>query len=179
MFKNQPILTTEHITLRPIVEDDARDIFDYFKEERVMKYYDLAPFKKVDEATSLIINWIHRRAQNKGCRWAIVLNKHAETVIGTCGFHNFSEENNRIEIGYEIAPAHWGKGYATSACKLVINYGLLELKFRRIEAYVDPQHFASKNVLMKCGMESEGVLRDYFFEKGRFVDAEIFSILNK
>ena len=67
----------------------------------------------------------------------------------------------------------------TEAIQAIVNYGFEALKLHRIEAFIDPANHASRALLHKNGLETEGVLRDYFFEKERFVDAEMLSILNR
>ncbi|MCV2504066.1 MAG: GNAT family N-acetyltransferase, partial [Neisseriaceae bacterium] len=112
----------------------------------------------------------------RAIRWGIVL-KENNQVIGTCGYHNFQEEHSRAEIGYDLNPDYWQKGYMTEAITAIQKYGFKKLKLHRIEAFIFPDNLASRKLLEKVGLQSEGVLRDYFFEKGRFVDGEIFSIL--
>lgn len=177
-MKKLDILDTNRLHLRPLTHNDADALFAYFKLEEVMTYYDLAPFKLREEAENLINIWNNRFINNEGCRWAITLKENTSIAIGTCGFHNISKENNRAEIGYELDPNFWDKGIATEVSKKLIEYGFNTLKYRRLEAFIHPHHSASRNVLHKSGMETEGILREYFYEKGVFVDAEILSILN-
>lgn len=177
-MKQLDILTTDRLHLRPLTLDDADALFSYFSKDEVMTYYDLAPFETKDEAENLINLWNNRLANDEGCRWAICLKENTSRAIGTAGFHNISKENNRAEIGYELHPDFWGKGIATEVSKKIIDYGFQTLKYRRLEAFIDPRHGASRKVLHKSGMETEGILREYFYEKGVFVDAEILSILN-
>lgn len=177
-MKQLDILTTQRLHLRPLTLADAESLFSYFSIDEVMTYYDLETFKSVEEAKKLINIWNDRFKNDESCRWAITLKEDTSRAIGTCGFHNLSKENNRAEIGYEFHPDYWGKGLATEASKKLIDYGFNTLHYRRLEAFIDPRHGASKKVLQKSGMETEGVLREYFFEKGVFVDAEILSILN-
>lgn len=33
--------------------------------------------------------------------------KSEDRIIGTCGFHNWSKEHYKAEIGYELAPEYW------------------------------------------------------------------------
>lgn len=173
-----PIIANNRITLRPLSLEDTNALFSYFSQDKVMIYYDLPTFSSPKEAEDLINTWNLRRQKGEGYRWGIILNEAQDNiVIGTCGFHNISTEHNKTEIGYELHPTHWGKGLATDACRLLVQYGLQTMNFHRIEAFIDPEHEASRKVLYKCGLETEGVLRDYFFEKGRFVDAEILSII--
>jgi ribosomal-protein-alanine N-acetyltransferase len=53
------------------------------------------------------------------------------------------------------------------------------LNYNRIEALVDVNNFASKRALLKNGFELEGVLRDYEFEYGHYVDLEMYSIIKR
>lgn len=174
---NMPKLETERLVLRPLVLDDALRIFHNFSQDCVTEFYDLATFTQIEEAIDLIKIWNQRTASGEGLRWAIAYKTSPEFLIGTCGFHNFSKENNRAEIGYELSPEEWGKGLMTEAIQGIIAYGFETLKLHRIEAFIDPLNHASRALPHKNGMQTEGILRDYFFEKERFVDAEMLSIL--
>lgn len=67
----------------------------------------------------------------------------------------------------------------TEAMKVVVNYGFQLPKVHRIEAFIDPDNEGSKRLLLKSGFTKEGHLRDYFYEKGQFVDAVIFGYLRE
>ncbi|MTG99402.1 MULTISPECIES: GNAT family N-acetyltransferase [Myroides] len=174
----QPIVTIGDLRLRPLKINDDKDLYAYFSKDEVTEFYDLFTFKSTDEATQLIQTWIERTVLKQGIRWAITY-KEEDKLVGTCGFHNLSEENNRAEIGYDLHPDLWGKGYMTQIVSFLIEYGFKNMNLHRVEAFIDPSHHASRKVLTKNGMQTEGILRDYFFEKGRFVDAEMIAILNK
>lgn len=174
---NMPRLETDRLVLRSLELDDALRIFHNFSQDCVTEFYDLKTFTKMEEAVDLINIWNQRTAAGEGLRWAIAFKETPELLIGTCGFHNFSKENNRAEIGYELSPEEWGKGLMTEAIQCIVAYGFETLKLHRIEAFIDPLNHASRALLHKNGMKTEGVLRDYFFEKDRFVDAEMLSIL--
>lgn len=48
----------------------------------------------------------------KGIRWGIVTKTENE-FIGAIGFHAWSPQHKRAEIGYEIHPDYWRKGYVS------------------------------------------------------------------
>lgn len=172
------ILQTKRLTLRHLRIEDAPQVLANFSFDEVTKFYDLATFTELAQAEQLIANWIKRSEQGQGLRWAITLTGD-DTLIGTCGFHNLSAENRRAEIGYELHPDYWRQGIMTEAVQALLAHGFAALNLHRIEAFIDPAHHASYGLLVRCGFQSEGVLRDYFFEKGRFVDAQMLSILQR
>lgn len=178
-FNAFPVLTTGHLRLREIQPSDAEALFDYFSRDEVTEFFDLPTFKTLDEAHNLVKMWEERYAMKDTIRWAICLKKQPDKLIGTCGFHNFATEHFRAEIGYELHPDFWQKGLMTEAISTIIQFGFTTLQLNRIEAFIDPANLVSRKLLGKVGLISEGVLHDYFFEKERFVDGEIFALLRK
>jgi ribosomal-protein-alanine N-acetyltransferase len=130
------------------------------------------------QAEDLIKNWNDRFHNSQGIRWGIT-HKNEDRIIGTCGFHNYSKEHYKTEIGYELAPEYWRQGIMTEVLRAVIKYGFEQLKLNRLEAFIDPDNISSRKLLEKSGLSEEGLLREYFFEKNIFVDAVIYSILKK
>lgn len=178
MFPAQIIeLSTPRLRLRALKASDAAALFSYFSQDAVTEFYDLETFSSVQEAERLIQTWQERFKAQSSVRWAIVL-QESDTPIGTCGMHSFSLENSRAEIGYELHPDYWRQGLMTEAIRALLQYGFETVGLHRLEAFIDPLNEASAKLLSKVGMQAEGVLRDYFFEKNRFVDAQMWSVLN-
>ncbi|MBB1139088.1 GNAT family N-acetyltransferase [Myroides sp. WP-1] len=178
-FKEFPTLQTDRLLLRALHFTDAPALFDYFSKDEVTAFYDLPTFQSIQEAHELLLAWQERYFNEDAIRWAITLQERPDHLIGTCGFHNFSIENSRAEIGYELHPDFWQTGIMTEAVRAIIPFGFQSFNLHRIEAFIDPINISSRKLLEKVGLQSEGVLRDYFYEKGKFVDAEIFSLLQR
>lgn len=173
-----PQLETERFILRNLSFEDADDLFDYFSNDEVTKYYDLESFVEVRQAQELIQRWNSRYLENKGFRWAITV-KPDNRVIGTCGFHNWVKKYYKAEIGYELHPTYWRQGVMTEVIQEIMRFGFEDLGLNRIEAFIDPDNMGSRYLLEKTGFYEEGYLKDYFFEKNQFVDAVIFALLKK
>lgn len=178
-FDTFPVLTTQLLLLRQIQASDAEALFSYFSKDEVTKFFDLPTFQKIAEAHDLIKTWQERYLKKDTIRWAICLKDQPEKLIGTCGFHNFAAEHFRAEIGYELHPDFWQKGIMTEAILAIVPFGFKTFHLNRIEAFIDPQNLSSRKLLEKLNFASEGILHDYFYEKGRFVDGEIFALLKK
>ncbi|MEC5144081.1 GNAT family N-acetyltransferase [Chitinophaga sp. 212800010-3] len=173
-----PVLSTGDLVLRPIEDKDTAALFQHFSDDAVTKYMDIDSFSNISEATHIIRFFRESLEKGEGMRWAITLNE-ADELIGTCGYHKISKSHFKAEIGYDLRPAYWGKGIMREAVSLMLCYGYEELQYNRVEAFVDPDNLASSRLLTRLGFRHEGFLRDAFFEKGRFVDAELYSLLKR
>ena len=71
----------------------------------------------------------------------------------------------------------WGYGYATDAARVIIEYGLRDLRLHRITAAIGPDNEASIAVVKKLGFRYEGRLRDHVFTNDAWRDSLLFSVL--
>ncbi len=108
---------------------------------------------------------------------AIVL-KDTQQLIGNCGVRKDSPDSHQADIGYELAPDHWGRGYATEAARAMVAYGFTTLRVHRSWAECVADNIASARVLEKLGMTLEGRLRDHQRYKGRYWDTLLYGMLD-
>ena len=57
-----------------------------------------------------------------------------------------------IEIGWRLDKQYWGRGYATEAAKVVLNYGVSTLGLREIYSYTAISNLPSISVMKKIGL---------------------------
>ncbi|BFH68950.1 putative N-acetyltransferase YoaA [Paenibacillus dendritiformis] len=175
-FQEVPRLLTERLLLRAMEERDCRDLFDLYSLEEVVRYTPLEPFRSMQDVIREW-NW-HQEifAEQSGLRW-VIEDKSSAKVIGTCGFLQYEKTHRRIELGYDLAPPYWGRGVMTEAARRVLSFGFRDMGVNRIEAKIDPENIASERLLLRLGFQKEGVMRQHEFEKGRYVDIAVFSLL--
>ena len=73
----------------------------------------------------------------------------------------------------------WGKGYATEAYSLLLDYVFCERAFHRICAHVLESNHASIALHKKCGFKQDGVFRKATFKNVKWQNQLIFSILEE
>lgn len=61
-----------------------------------------------------------------------------------------------FELGWSLAPAHWGQGYATEAARAWIEHGFGALALPEIVAFADPANHRSRAVLARIGLRPDG-----------------------
>lgn len=67
----------------------------------------------------------------------------------------------------------------TEALEAVIRYGFRRLNLNRLEAQHETTNPASGAVMRKCHMCKEGTLRSRLFNKGKYVDVDLYAILRR
>ncbi len=171
-----PTLETARLELREIKQEDAKNIFDCFSNQEVTRYYGQEPLVNKEQAQQFVEFFEKNYKEKRGIRWGIQI-KGTTTLIGTIGFNAWSPKHKRAEIGYELHPDHWRKGYATEVVSKVISYGFTELELTRIGAIVFIENKASNELLLKLGFEKEGILRNYMYQNGMPHDTNVYSLL--
>lgn len=167
-------LSTERLLLRPIREDDVRDIFEYSKDESVGPSAGWKPHETLEE-TKLIMQEVFLNQENVfGIVW-----KEENRMIGTIGLIQDDKRQNDLGkmLGYAIGQNYWGKGIMTEAAAYLVCYGFDFLKLSLVSAYCYPFNERSKKVIEKLGFIYEGRLRDAErIYNGKLYDNLCFSI---
>jgi ribosomal-protein-alanine N-acetyltransferase len=171
-----PVLETERLILRDIVYEDAQDIFDCFSNDDVTRYYGQDNLTSVEQAQQFVAFFSRNYSEKRGIRWGIE-RKGQSGLIGTIGFNAWSSKHRRAEIGYELHPQYWRKGYAKEAASKVISYGFNNLHLTRIGAVVFTENAASNGLLTNLGFEKEGLLKNYIYQNGAAHDTNAYALL--
>jgi len=142
-------LETERLILRELVESDAEEMFkNWASDDEVSKYVRWITHKNVEETKQYIKEEQERCKNEKYYNWGIVL-KESNELIGAIGA--FPSEDDRIEIGYNIAKKHWRNGYTTEALKRVMEYLINDERFYRFRCGHAVLNPASGAVMKKAG----------------------------
>lgn len=171
-----PILETERLILREITKDDAQGIFACFSNENVTRYYGQDTLVNIEQAEQFVEFFSKNYAEKRGVRWGIE-RKGTKGIIGTVGFNAWSPKHKRAEIGYEINPEQWRKGYTSEALLKIISYGFESMGLTRIGAVVFIDNAASNSLLSKMGFQKEGILRQNMYQNGKAHDTYVYSLL--
>lgn len=178
VFSRLPILHTPRLTLRPLTMRDAQDIYDYSCDREVARHVLWDAHRSVADSRAYLRFILRQYREGMPSSYGIVL-KETNRVIGTIGFMWLHEENSTVEVGYSLSRAHWNQGLMTEALQAVIDMAFTRLNLHRIEAQHETVNPASGRVMAKCGMRKEGTLRGRIYNKGKFVDVDLYAILRE
>ena len=98
----------------------------------------------------------------------------APVLIGGIGIH--ADDEGCPEIGYWIAPDHWGHGYATEAGRAVIDIARFGLRIPRLVSGHFVDNPASGRVLRKLGFTPTGqVVNRMSLSRGQEVPCALYA----
>ena len=168
-----PVLSTRRLTLRAPTMKDVSEFQALLAVPEVTRFNNWpdAP-KKVQ--VERFLRWMSKHhASGKGCAWIIEI-AGSRALAGAIRFNRFDKKWRSGEIGYELHPDYWGKGFMTEAVRAVVACGHETFSLNRIDAWTLPGNGASDRVLEKSGFRHEGTLRQKAWFKGAFHDFRIF-----
>ena len=134
------------ITLR-----DYQELLDMYAEEDTFKYIQPLQNKTREEFVPIMDFRREQAANGLGHYWVARLNTTDE-LVGALNLNPF-RETGRIQLGYQIRKKFWGQGFATEMTQAGIRFGFQDWKLKRIHAFVDKKHEASRNILRKIGFQ--------------------------
>ena len=177
MVARQMQFHTARLLLREFVDTDWPAVLAYQRDPRYLQFYAWTDRTPEDVQRFVQMFIIQQREQpRRKFQLAVVLGD-TQHLIGNCGIRKASAEAREADIGYELAPDHWGQGYATEAAHAIVHFGFTELKLHRITAWCIADNVASAHVLEKLGLKLEGRLREKEYFKDRWWDTLLFAIL--
>lgn len=199
-YSTQDLLHTSRTTLRPVVLDDAEDVFQFRRDYEVVRYNSGVVFASVDQATELISSMIEDYDKKKSVRWGITIPSSHEPlpslqesdtdttqaavslplpVRGMVGFNYWNQGDHRASVGLELHRDFWGTGLMTEALTEVIKFGFDRMKLNRIEADVSVYNDKSLALLKRLLFVVEGVEREQYYEDGKYHDLVKLSLLKR
>ncbi|MFZ7113828.1 MAG: GNAT family N-acetyltransferase, partial [Bacteroidota bacterium] len=100
--------------------------------------------------------------------------------IGCVDLFDFDPKNKRAGIGILIADkADRGRGYATEALHLIIDYGFEILDLHQIYSNIRVENESSVTLFKRAGFEVTGLKQDWIYEQGKFYDEYTLQLIKK
>ena len=152
------LLATERLTLRRLERRDAAVISAYRSHPEVARYQSWQAPYPVQSAEALVHEMEGRRLDQPGWTQIGIELRATGQLVGDVAFEN--RDASEAAVGYSLAPAHWGHGYATEAVGAVVAHGLDVIGYDLVVAEVAPENAASIAVLGRLGFAREGTLAD-------------------
>jgi len=96
----------------------------------------------------------------------------------TGSLHDIDHLDRHAFLGIMIGETqHHGKGYATEAIRLVLDYGFNTLNLHNIMLSAHEDNYAGIACYKKVGFKESGRRREWMFKNGKYIDVIYMDIL--
>lgn len=145
-------IETARLRLRPWRETDLAPFAALNTDPRVMAHF---PARLSPEESDAVAGRIMAGMERRGFGlWAVEVPGVAEfigfTGLSVPGFE--APFTPCVEIGWRLAAAHWGRGYATEAADAALAHAFGPLGLREVVAFTVPANRRSRAVMERLGM---------------------------
>ncbi|MFC2069614.1 GNAT family N-acetyltransferase [Chloroflexota bacterium] len=175
-------LTNGSVLLRPYRRSDT-DLLHEAVRESVTEISPWMPWCHADYSAAEAGEWVKSRAEvwEKGTEYDFtIIDTLDGSFLGGCGLNHvnqFAQSPGIANLGYWVRTGKTKRGVATTATKLLAEFGFKELHLQRIELVIAIANKASQRVAEKAGATREGILSNRLLLDGKISDAVLFSLI--
>ncbi len=171
------VLTTQRFILRPCNIEDAQPMFDnWANDPEVTHFLRWSPHGRVAVSQEVIADWVRCYANDDFYLWMIAFADAPDNPIGSISVVAQDDTYEMVHIGYCIGHAWWRQGVVTEALARLLAFFFNEVGVNRVESQHDPNNPNSGKVMLKCGMQFEGLLRQRDWNNTGICDAVMYGI---
>jgi RimJ/RimL family protein N-acetyltransferase len=149
----KPIVTlrTERLVLRPWRDSDRPPFAALNADPRVMEHFPATNTR--EESDGAFDRIVAKMAAQKFGLWAVEVPSVAP-FIGFVGLNPADALLGRpvLEIGWRLAFAHWGRGYATEGARASLAHAFDALDQDEIVSFTTTANLRSRHVMEKLGL---------------------------
>ena len=146
-------IDTERLRLRRFRGDDAAAFAGYRADPGVARFQGWEAGYPLDAAERFVREMASARPGVPGGWFQIALALlDTDELVGDCVVHVLAADPEMAEIGYTVAPAHQGHGYATEAVRALIGYVFETLDVVTVRAVTDARNAPSIKLAERLGM---------------------------
>ena len=171
-------LEGRYITLEPLAERHAPDIFAAMQDEEVCRYLAWAPPRTLDETLGLIRQAEALMARRESIVFAQIW-KATGRAIGSTPLLDVRPADRQVEIGATfLARDYWRTAANTESKYLFLAHCFETLGCVRVALKTDGRNVRSQEAIARLGAVREGTFRKHMNVRGYQRDTVYFSILD-
>jgi RimJ/RimL family protein N-acetyltransferase len=170
-------MRTDRLVIRRFELADAAVLAAYRSDPDVARYQSWSPPVSLADAEELV-RWLQEEADPRRPGWYQYAVARCEDgrMVGDVGVR-LHENRMQAELGFTLAPAWQGHGYAAEAVGRVLGYLFGDLGLHRVSAECDLRNVRSARLLERLGFHREGLRPEHTWIKGEWTDDLLFGLL--
>ena len=171
-------LRGRYLTLEPIEERHAPDLFEAMQDEEVCRYLAWPPPERIEETLALVRQAREQMERRQTIVFAQVWNETGR-AIGSTRLLDVRPADRQVEIGSTfLARGYWRTPANTESKYLFLRHCFETLGCIRVALKTDGRNLRAQEAIARLGAMREGTLRKHMNVRGFQRDTVYFSILD-
>jgi len=160
-------LAGEKLTLRPFTLEDAPRVHELVSNWNVASMVARIPHPYPDGAAE---EWIRGHTKNRaaGDHWPFAIETKRAGLVGAIRLSK--TDSGSMELGYWIGEPYWGKGIASEAARVLVEFAFDILDLDHLTSGHFKDNPASGRVLTKRGFQKTGEEKRFCLARGEELD---------
>lgn len=178
LFSSYPFLTGDKVTLSRMTDLDLPGLWKILGDEENFLYAPTGPLQSQAECRARLRQADSRFRERRGVSLGVYPKAESNRLAGVIQISQLDRQVESCSLHFVVNRDDTGRGYASSAVRLLTDHLLRGIGVRRIQALVLPNNFRAMTVLERCHFQKEGVIREGFYwpDKG-IVDLALYALL--
>lgn len=168
---------TERLRARGFTDDDVEAFVGYRADPDVARYQNWSDYTL--EQGRALVAFMQRSAPGTPGEWyQLALEpRTGGPIVGDLALHVDAEEPRLAEVGFTLAPAAQGQGYAAEALTGLLGWAFPTLGLHRVVAVTDALNAPAAALLERVGFRREAHHVENVFFKGAWGSEYQFALL--
>ena len=150
------IVETERLLVRPIAPDDVEPLAAIWCDPQATRY--MGGPRQFEAVCRALREDLPPAPPPRFNLWPTI-EKASGRIIADCGLLPKEVAGRaEVELVYVLAPAAWGRGFATEVGRAIRDHAATALGCERLIALIHPDNAASERVAVKLGFRCEGTV---------------------
>lgn len=150
---------SERLITRLLTSNDVEALVELFQDAHYTRFLPFQALSSPEEKAAYFLTRQLTRYQEGTFGLHALIDLQTQRFVGTCGLLKHTiEGKDETETGYHLFKDCQGKGYATEAVQLFLNFGFTETSANTIIALIDPNNHTSRAVAHRCGFIEEKLI---------------------
>jgi RimJ/RimL family protein N-acetyltransferase len=151
-------LTSRRLVLRSLAAGDAPFLLQLMNDPDYYAHIGDRGLRSIEDAADYVERVVAASYRQHGYGMYLALRHSDGCPVGIAGLVNRPTLED-VDIGFAMAPAHRGAGFASEAGAAVVLHAARDLGLERLVGIVSPGNAASIRVLEKLGLRFEARIR--------------------
>jgi diamine N-acetyltransferase len=170
-------LENENIVLRALEPEDLDILFDIENDKSLWQISNtLAPYSR--DLLKKYIEGSHKDIYEARQLRLAISPVRSTDLIGLIDLFEFEPQHNRAGVGILVRENFQGKGIASQALELVLDYAFNQLDLHQVFAHIPANNNQSRRLFEKMGFKRSGTQKDWIRSNNEFLDVDLYQFIN-